>query len=177
MEIQYRKLKPSETKLYRTIRLESLQTYPNSFGSNYEDQRAKEKLGFETIIEQAQPDQFIMGAFSDSTLLGICGFYRNSDLREQHKGAIIQMYVRAAYQGQQIGASLLEATLQQAFQLPAIEHINLGVYAHNQAALHLYKKAGFTTYGVEKNCLKLASGYVDLILMAIERKVNTIEKQ
>ncbi len=169
MEILYRILAPDETKLYRSIRLESLQTFPNSYGSNYKDQKAKEKLGFENIIAQELSDQFIMGAFSESSLLGICGFYRNPDQREQHKGAIIQMYVRPTYQGQQIGAALLETTMQKGFELKEIERINLGVYSHNKAAIHLYQKAGFKTYGIEKNCLKLKGRYVDLILMSIER--------
>lgn len=166
----YRLLLPSEVKLYRQIRLESLQNFPNSFGSIYEEQKAKKELGFESNIKQQLSDKFIMGVFSNSNLLGICGFYRNSDLREQHKGAIIQMYIRPSYHGQKIGSTLLDATLQQAFQLTELKQVNLGVYAHNKAAIHLYKKAGFEVYGVEQNCLKLKEGFVDLILMTLRRE-------
>jgi len=168
-KVTYRLLQPSEAKDYRRLRLESLQFFPNSFGANYEEQKAKKQLAFETYIKEQTPDKFIMGAFSNTTILGICGFYRNTDQREQHKGAIIQMYVSASYRGQQIGTSLLVTTLEKAFQIKEVEHINLGVYANNEAAVHLYKKAGFTTYGVEKNCMKIGEKYMDLIEMVIRR--------
>ena len=170
--VTYSVLQPSESLLYRSIRLESLKTYPNSYGSNYEDQQQRKELGFEGIIKQQLPDQFIMGAFQANQLLGICGFYRNQDEREQHKGAIIQMYVRPSFQGQKIGYALLKATLERGFHLPEVERINLGVYAHNIAAIQIYKKVGFEVYGIEKNCLKIKEGYIDLLLMSLLRMEN-----
>ena len=41
--IEYRKLKPEEAKKYRRLRLESLEKYPNSFGSKYSEGKKKTK--------------------------------------------------------------------------------------------------------------------------------------
>ncbi|MEO1435774.1 MAG: GNAT family N-acetyltransferase, partial [Bacteroidota bacterium] len=69
--IRYRRLAPSDSKAYRAIRLESLQTYPNSFGSSYTDQVQKDKLAFERYIETSASSHFIVGAFQNNQLIGI----------------------------------------------------------------------------------------------------------
>ena len=106
-KIEYRKLRSSESKKYRFLRLESLEKYPNSFGSKYEEQKQREKLAFENFIEQSNPECFIIGAILQDKLIGICGFYRHTDIDCNHRGEIIQMYVQPEYQGNQIVIALI----------------------------------------------------------------------
>lgn len=152
MNISYRKLAAKESKLYRDIRLESLRLHPESFSSVYEEQRELPKLMFEKAIEEPIDDRFVLGAFDSEELIGICGFMpivskENPDLSAA--GKIIQVYVRAAYRGQKIGLNLVEATIDEAFKLPAIELIILGVMAGNISAIRVYEQAGFEIFDGE----------------------------
>ena len=165
--VTYRKLAPGEAPAYRELRLESLLKYPNSYGTNYEAQLQKPKMTYETQIEQRHPNNFVCGAFSAKDLVGICAFYRQEDPRRQHRGEIVQMYVKPEFQGQGIGLGLLQVCIQEAFTLPGMEQIELGVYAHNPAAIRVYEKVGFELYGRLNNCLNVEGGYVDELLMVL----------
>jgi ribosomal protein S18 acetylase RimI-like enzyme len=143
MNISYRRLTPLDSKIYRETRLESLKLYPDNFGSNYEEQKALPKLAFEQFIEQQVPDKFIVGAFAQEKLVGLCGFFSDFDKIKMKQGQIIQMYVKPEFQGNKIGLNLLRATIGEAFKLPHITTIILEVKTENEHATQLYEKAGF----------------------------------
>ena len=168
MNIQYRKLISNDSKLYRDLRLESLKEYPDSFCSSYADQVVKPKLAFETYIEQGHSDKIIIGAFLEDRSIGICGFYRTDEGRSEHRGEIIQMYVKPDFQGKNIEQTLLQATLDEAFALPDLEHIELGVLTNGQAANRVYERAGFQEYGLQKNFFKKGNAYSHQRLMVIK---------
>jgi len=169
MAIHYRKLLPPDTTQYRAIRLEALKLFPESFGSDYESEAAKPKLGFEINIEQQLPDAFIVGAFDDDKLFGICGFVRELRPKTKHRGLIIQMYIQPAYQGRKRGLHLLQATMAEAFKIPEVDQIVLGVISHNISALKTYRQAGFKEFGTHPNYLKTGDRYFDEKLMVIFR--------
>ena len=116
MTISYRKLMPPDAKAYRAIRLESLKAHPESFGSTFEEQQKLPKLMFETAIEAPVDERFVMGAFDQAELIGICGFVPANDQQLQNTGTLIQMYVRAAYSGRKIGLNLVKAVMQGSLQ-------------------------------------------------------------
>jgi ribosomal protein S18 acetylase RimI-like enzyme len=92
-----------------------------------------------------------MGAFEDRELIGICGFLpfvTQKNIVLSDSGEIIQMYVKSAYRGKKIGLHLVEAVVEQAFRLPAIKQILLGVMEGNISAIRVYEQAGFETYKV-----------------------------
>jgi RimJ/RimL family protein N-acetyltransferase len=154
MKISYQKLVADDSKEYREIRLESLKTHPESFGSTYEEQSKLPKLMFEEALEQPFDERFVIGAFDQKELIGICGFIPfvpDKDLDLSHAGTIIQMYVRATYSGRKIGLNLVNATVREAFKIPDIEQIVLGVKEGNISAIRVYEQAGFKTYNLETN--------------------------
>lgn len=170
MSIEFRNVRPHESKDYRAFRLEALRTAPDAFGAVYEDEQAKEKLYFETLIEQAPANKFMMGAFQDDQLIGICGFVQEDNPKSRHRGNIIQMFVHPDSRGQQVGRQLLEATLGAAFQLPEIELIHISVVADNTRAHQLYLDAGFVEYGLSRRHFKSGEKYTDERFMVLERK-------
>jgi ribosomal protein S18 acetylase RimI-like enzyme len=152
MEISCRKLTAADSAQYREIRLESLRLHPESFGSSFEGQRKLPKLMFEKALEEPIDERFVVGAFDQQALIGICGFVPfASDDRGQLKGTgtIIQMYVKAAYRGRKIGLNLVKATLEEAFKIAGIEQVVLGVAEGNVSAIRVYEQAGFRTYSLE----------------------------
>ena len=167
MDIQIRKLHPNESNLYRELRLECLKNYPMYFTSNYHDEKEKVKLFFQTYIEQSNTNNFVIGAFSNDTLVGISGFNRYERTKIDHKGRIIQVYVNHNYQGQNIGLNLIKSTIKEAFKINAIEQIEIDVISTNTNAEKLYKKIGFSVYGIQKNFIKIDDSYYDHKMMIL----------
>ena len=84
MQIQFRKLQPKESNSYREIRLECLKNFPENFGSNYQDEKAKDVLFFQPHIEKQNTNNFIIGAFNNNNLVGISGFNRYESEKTKH---------------------------------------------------------------------------------------------
>lgn len=140
MNIIYRVLLPHESKNYRIIRLESLEKFPESFGAVYQEAVQIEKFRMESDIENQTQGRFMVGAFSDDDLIGICAFVKE----ENPTGSIYQMYVKEHFQGKNIGWGLIQAVIGEASErFPGIT-IFLEVTDKNEKAYNLYRKIGFT---------------------------------
>lgn len=154
MKISYRKLEPADAKRYREIRLESLKRHPESFRATFEEQRQLPKLMFEKGLEQPVDDRFVIGAFDQKELIGICGFIpfvSDNQPGFSHSGVIIQMYVKPAYRGRKIGLGLVKAVIQEAFKLSTIDQIVLEVKDGNLSAIRVYQQTGFLPYQPEES--------------------------
>jgi len=173
MNIQIRKLRQSESMSYREIRLQCLKHFPEYFSSNYQDEKRKHKLFFEPFIEQSDANNFVIGAFLENTLIGISGFERYNRAKTNHRGIILQVYVTPDYQRQNIGSSMIQSTLNEAFKINGIEQIEIGVIASNENAEKIYKKIGFQTYGIHKNYLKIDNLHYDHKMMMIHKNQHT----
>ena len=171
MQITFRKLKPTEAKDFRRIRLECLQNFPDSFGTLYEDEVGKPKLYFEELIEQDLADVFFYGAFTaDDELIGIAGFIRGNRTKTRHRGEIAAMYVNPDFRGRRVGENLLRALLKAVFALKGVEQAHLTVVADNLAAVGLYERIGFETFGVQKNYFKAGEKYWDQNFMQLMKE-------
>lgn len=159
VDITYKILTPADAAAYRLIRLEALRLFADNFGSNYAEEKAKPKLAFEGFIEQQTPGRFIAGAFDNGELIGICGFARDESFKSNHKGLVIQMYVRQKYSGRGVGRQLLQTVIQRAFTIPGVEQLILGVITTNTSAIKLYEKVGFTAFGIHHNYFKDGDNY------------------
>jgi ribosomal protein S18 acetylase RimI-like enzyme len=152
MNITYRRLEAADSKQYRGIRLESLKAHPESFGSGYEEQKKLPKLMFEQALEQPVDERFVVGSFDGQALIGIAGFipFALDNRREfGNAGEIIQMYVKPAYRGRKIGVGLTNAVVDEAFNIPGIEQVVLGVMEGNGSAIRVYEQAGFLKVNTE----------------------------
>lgn len=159
MQIVYRKIKPSEAADFRRVRLECLRKFPDNFGTLYEDEVSKPKLYFEELIEQNLSDAFFFGAFNGENLIGIAGFVRGERTKTRHRGEIVAMYVDPDFRGRKVGENLLRALLEAAFEIEGVEQAHLTVVADNAAAVGLYEKIGFESFGVQKNYFKAGEKY------------------
>lgn len=169
MQIQFKKLATADSRKYREIRLESLKNFPEGFGATYEEESKAIKLDFETHIEQQAIHKFIIGAFDKENLIGICGFYQEASFKTKHRGGIIQMYVKPNYKGNGIGLQLLNTTIVEAFKIPELEQLILGVVTNNISANKIYEKAGFQEYGIQRNYFKEGDKYLDQRFMILYR--------
>ncbi|WP_265131544.1 GNAT family N-acetyltransferase [Chryseobacterium oranimense] len=139
MNIQYRKLLPEESVIYRAIRLESLKKFPESFCADYEEALKTEKFRIEYDIENQLAERFVLGAFNEDQLIGICTFVKD----ENNRGNIYQMYVKEEYQGKNIGLHLIQKVIEEAYSYFKGIEIYLEVKHNNTKAFNLYQKIGF----------------------------------
>jgi len=100
-------------------------------------------------------------------LIGITGFNRMARQRAMHRGEIVQVYVDSKYRGQNIGERLLRLALEYGFRLDGIEQIQLSVIATNTAAIKLYEKLGFQTFGLQPKYFKVGDAYLDQQFMQL----------
>lgn len=170
MEINYRKIKSTEAREFRRIRLECLKKFPESFGTLYEDEVGKAKLFFEENIETESADIFFFGAFSGDDLIGTAGFVRGNRTKTRHRGEIVAVYVNPDFHGRKVGENLLRALIKAVFNLDGIESIELTVVADNDSALRLYERIGFETFGVQNNYFKSGEKYWNQRFMQLTKK-------
>lgn len=158
-----RKLTEAEADAFWTLRLRGLRDQPEAFGSSYEDivRTPLEKRLERMRQENTKPDNFILGAFEDATLVGVVGFLRESSHKTQHRGYIWGMYVAPEGRGRGAGRLLLQEVIRLAKELPGLEYLRLQVGAANQPARQLYQSLGFELCGTEPRALKIGDQYFD----------------
>ena len=149
-----------DTEAFRAIRLESLKTTPESFGSDFATENGKPAEWFAEGLTTAE----VFGAFHGQELLGIAGFSAERSTLQAHKGRLWGVYVRRKARSAGVARRLIEAVLAHAGG--QVEQMNLVVERGNLHARRLYTSLGFIEYGLEKNALKIGKRYFDDVLMA-----------
>lgn len=170
--VQFRRLTESDIQTYHDIRLSCLQAHPNSFGSTYEEEIKKKDFKFDGYLREGHQENFLLGVFAEGNCVGICGFIKEEGIRTKHRGHLVQIYVRKAFQGKGIGREMISRTIDQAFDHIGLEQILLGVITENDQANHLYETLGFQEYGRIKQYLKVKDGYLDKRLMIKYKEQN-----
>lgn len=162
--MEIRELTEADTTPYLALRLRALRDHPDAFGASYDEEAARP---VEYTVERlraaaASPDDFILGAFDDGTLVGMVGLRRATFAKVRHHGFIWGMYATPEVRGRGVGRALLAEAIRRARSIHGVEQINLSVMMTNTAARALYISAGFEVYGLEKRALKLPDGtYLD----------------
>ncbi len=159
-EVTVRRLLPEDAVLYRDIRLDALKSDPDAFGSTFAEESKEPLHWFTKRLETSA----VFGAFADSELVGVVGFFAKPSRKEAHKGVLVGMYVRPEARTGGVGRRLVEAVIDHARQ--NVEVVQLTVIKENQRAVRLYARLGFVEYGVERKSLKQDGRYWDEVLMA-----------
>ncbi len=155
-----RRLTTADTAPYRDLRLEALQNAPTAFGSSYEAESQGSLSDFEGHLTRS----YIAGAWLGGSLVGVTGFYALSG-KAAHRGNIWGVYVQPAARGRGVSRALLTAILSHA--RTQVKQVHLSVVTDNTAALALYERLGFTTYGTEPRSLFVDGHYLDEHMMVL----------
>jgi hypothetical protein len=83
--IKVRRLESHDAASYREIRLESLQSHPEAFGSSWEDEAAKPASWW---TERLETNTVLAGWIDGSSLLGVAGFHVHAAAKLRHKGIL-----------------------------------------------------------------------------------------
>ena len=168
--IIYKKVEINDIEQYHKIRLNCLKNHPENFGTLYDEEKKSSSFKFDEIVTEQSITDFLMGAFANERLVGICGYIQEKREKTKHIGEISGMYVSTDFSGQKIGARLLSNTIQTAFVNSNLEQIILAVADKNIIAKNLYKKYGFVEYGRLNNYFKENNKYETKVFMTLTRK-------
>ena len=142
MKISYKVLTQEHSEQYRALRLQSLKLYPEAFCAVYAEQVQLEKLYFQELMEQNVQEHFMLGAFADQQLVGLCGLVTNTQ-RLANAAEIIQMYINKDYRRLGLGLTLIERVLETVKARKLTNTVLLEVLKDNSSAYKAYIKAGF----------------------------------
>ena len=109
---------------------------------------------------------FMVTAFVGNEVVGDLGVTQiRPHVKYLHR-AYLGMSIRQKYTGMGLGSFMMQIALEQA-RKNGFEQVELGVFADNDRARHMYKKSGFKEFGVNPRAFKLKDGtYIDEIIMA-----------
>ena len=108
---------------------------------------------------------FMLAAFLDGELVGNCGVNEISDRFKMRHRASLGISIKKKAWGLGLGTLLMEQALEQAKE-NGFTQVELGVFADNDRARHLYRKLGFTEMGCIPKAFCLKDGtYRDEVQM------------
>lgn len=168
--IMFKILGAIDAEGYREIRLECLRNFPDDFGTLFEDESKSESLKFDKYILSGDNSSFLMGAFLDNELIGICGHIKEIKPKSKHRGVLSHLYVKKDIQHKGIGKLLITETIKKAFDDAELELIELSVVKDNKAALKLYEDIGFERFGELGKYFKHGDKYWTIVFMYLDRQ-------
>ncbi len=150
---------------YRRVRLTALHLHPDAFGAAYEDEVLLDRASFAERL--ASPGFTRFGGFAGDQLVGLAGLHLPSGAKQRHKAQLFGMYVEAAHRRGVLARQLVEAVIAGAREAGAVV-LRLSVSVGNVPAQRLYRRMGFTAYGIERRSLLINGVFRDEELMELD---------
>ncbi|MBL1420009.1 MAG: GNAT family N-acetyltransferase [Alphaproteobacteria bacterium] len=161
MRLDVRKLTIADLAEFKRLRLDALQTNPESFGSHYAREAAFDDEEFANRL-RVDDDNFIWGGFEGGLLVAMAGFYVVENV-----GNIWGVFTAPDHRGRGISKQLIMQIIADAKVNPSLVKIQLGVTSDSEAALGLYKAVGFETYSIEADAIQHGEFSMCEILMEL----------
>jgi RimJ/RimL family protein N-acetyltransferase len=161
-DVTLRPLAIGDRIAYRDLRLRALREEPEAFTSSFEEEAASAERWAVERLSMSPDHNVIVGAFdADGRLVGVAGIERRTRTKERHKALLYGMYVAPEVAGRGVGRRLVAAVIAVARQWPGLRQIALTVTRGNERARRLYAAAGFTTFGIEVDAIRVGAAYFD----------------
>src|SRR5512142_2994023 len=157
-----RRLGPDDAPEFLRLRLIAVQTEPTAFAESPGEAVASVE---QTAAYLGLADSPVIGAFVESTLVGLIGLARSGGHKTRHKARLWGVYVAKHARRHGVGQQLVAAALAEARALPGVTHVTLRVSEDHPEAKRLYERAGFEVYGREPAALCIRDRLIDEHLM------------
>jgi ribosomal protein S18 acetylase RimI-like enzyme len=145
-----RRLAPADALSWRSLRLRALREHPDAFTSSWEaDAQQPVEAAAARLAAHA-----VWGAYQGRELYGFVGLERESRPKNRHKATVVGMYVAPEVAGQGVGRALLAALLAHA-RAEGVASLVLTVTDGNDHARRLYEGAGFRSFGIEPDAIRI----------------------
>jgi ribosomal protein S18 acetylase RimI-like enzyme len=135
-------LVPDDWQQYKTIRLESLRSDPQAFGSNYakESLYTEEKWRSRLVPYSNESKQWIVNiADENNVIVGTMAAFNS----EPNVAYVVGVYVKKEHRGQGLASMLMGTLLAKIKEHSEYSVVKLTVNKEQTSAVALYKKFGF----------------------------------
>lgn len=156
--------------------INQISTEDTYIGFSGEQLTTEEELNYiqDSLKSMSDGDSLHVVAVFEGKIVAMCDARRDLSLKKRSAHiAQLGLTVAKDFRGEGLGESILRLTIDLLpTYLPTIRLLKLGVFSPNQAGIALYKKLGFTQYGVLPRSILYRGEFVDHILMS--RSLNQI---
>ena len=159
LNVKIKILSVDDSNDFRTIRLSALEKAPKMFGSTYIAEVEKPLDFFKDCLSTST----VFGAYQKNKIIGLATLTQENGIKFSHKASLSSVFIEPEFQKKGVASILLSAIIE--YSEKHVEQILLTVADDNKPAIHLYKKFGFETYGIETQAMKVNGQYTDEILM------------
>lgn len=166
MDIHYRKLKSGDAQAFWNLmnRLD-YETQYMMYEPGERKERGMSPSSLGNKIENAEDGtDFLLAATCGGELIGYIWAERGSCRRVRHTAYIVTG-IRKAYRNRGIGTTFFDRLHTWAGE-NGVRRLELTVMCTNAAALHLYKKSGFSVEGTRRDAMRIGEAYIDEYYMA-----------
>ena len=149
---------------YKDLRLESLKTDPQAFGSSYKNTLLHPDAVWQARLEAVigSDKSWLLFAEEKNTLVGLIGASR-----EEATVEIVSVYVTRPARGRGISKMLLARIIEAITKSSAVELIQLTVNKDQIPALTLYRNFGFEIVSSEEALLGDGLMHTDYVLQRV----------
>jgi RimJ/RimL family protein N-acetyltransferase len=152
-------LEPADVLPYRALMLQAYEQAADAFTSTAEERAAEPESWWLRRIADPKGLNIAFGAFDGSRLVGSVALEFSSKPKTRHKALVIGMYVVPSHRGSGTARALLDAAIDHALRRPGVQLLTLTVTEGNDAALRLYRAAGFEAFGTEPMAILTPLGF------------------
>jgi RimJ/RimL family protein N-acetyltransferase len=166
--MEIRRLTESDAEAMWNLRRNALEGSPGSFGESVEEHQRTSVADFAERLRSGGSESFVFGAFENSTLIGMAGFYRERHAKRRHKGHVWGVFVYPEYRGHGVAKAMMSSLIAAARPLPGLVSISLSVTSAEEPARRLYLSLGFRPFGLEPRALQVDGTYLDELHMTLD---------
>ena len=159
LNVKIKILSVDDSNDFRTIRLSALEKAPKMFGSTYIAEVEKPLDFFKDCLSTST----VFGAYQKNKIIGLATLAQENGIKFSHKVSLSSVFIEPEFQEKGVASILLSAIIE--YSEKHVEQILLTVADDNKPAIHLYKKFGFETYGIETQAMKDNGQYTNEVLM------------
>lgn len=158
-------LTAADVARYRALMLHAYAVEPDAFTSTAEERAALPESWWTDRLAHPKGLGQAFGAFAGDDLVGTVAIEFSAKPKTRHKAHLIGMFVSPAARGLGAGKALLEAAIAHARARAGTRVITLTVTQGNEAAIALYRGAGFQVFGTEPMAIATPQGYLAKVHM------------
>lgn len=165
-----RLLTTDDAAAYRELRLQALQTNPESYLTAYETEKGRtaDSFAWELRYAASQPINGYYGLFTDKQLVGYAQLDQPYLTKQKHIAYMYNLYIHPDHRGKGHASTLFEHLSKLAREKAQVERIFITCNRKNLPAQALYKKLGFKQYSIREKSVKWQGEYDDELEMVKE---------
>ena len=152
-------LSVSDASRYRELMLHAYAAAPDAFTSTPEERAAEPESWWQKRIADPTGLSATLGAYYEGKLVGTVTVEFSAKPKTRHRARLIGMFVHESRRGLGLGAGLAHAALACARARPEVRVVTLTVTEGNTAAISLYERCGFRSFGTEPMAIATPTGY------------------